>query len=466
MKENKKLAIISYNVVLWVHAILFLLLFLQLSYFNRLAADDFYFVFAQKQLGTLAAVKYSYVAFSGRWMAYGLTSSLLQFSEYAFFLFFFGISILALLLAAFYQLLGRIKLIGAMQWSSSEQVLYSILLACTFFFSNFGIAETWFWYTSVCSYLLSLIFFLFLVVELSKSKFSIFGFLLLIFYCLFIGGASESFAFSSILGVLALLLLSFSRIIRSKTSLQFNHRIKIGLSLFLLIVSFAITIAAPGNVVRLSMLPHPTPLQHLIAPFRSFAKLGFLLVTQQFVYLSVFSLPWFFLGMKHREGELFSFLELLKKLKLILFFLLVLIFLIVLPASLVLSEMPPVRALTQVSLLLCFSLALIFYWMGKRIKMSLKAVQFLRMSSQLLATFILMYTLLHQFNTTKKYAAQYDARMTVLKGTILQNNTTLVIDSLPESGMLYSAEISSDTGFYTNKHLQNALNIKAAIKVK
>ncbi|MBK9672347.1 MAG: hypothetical protein IPO70_08840 [Bacteroidetes bacterium] len=44
--------------------------------------------------------------------------------------------------------------------------------------------------------------------------------------------------------------------------------------------------------------------------------------------------------------------------------------------------------------------------------------------------------------------------------------STLILEPLPTSGMLYSAELSQDSTFYTNRHLQRAMGIKNGLQVK
>lgn len=466
MIQEKKYPFFSQQGLLWLTAILFLFLVLLLCIFNRLAADDFYFLYAQQQLGTLACVKYCYATFSGRWLAYSLTCDALQFANAPYFLLVFGILTVSFIGLAIGNLIHRTNELVGMNMKRNEIVLHSVLLLCTFFFVNFGIAETWFWYTSVCSYLLSLGAFIFLITELSKSKLNFSSFLILIVFPLFIGGASESFAVIGILALLFIFILSFSAHPKLRKLVKTNHRIKLGIALVLLTVSFTITALAPGNSIRLSMLPHPSVGSQVFAPFKAFVKVGFLTFKNQLVFLLLFSLPWFYLGYKQRETVLISWIDFIKKFKLIFIALLVLLFILILPSTLVLNETPPVRALEQFSFVLCFAAALLFFAAGKQVVVNSKRVEFLNRFSTWIMILFLLACIFKQYHLAGKYAERYDARMKVLIGSSLQTNAALLLDSLPPSGMLYSAEISVDSNFYSNQHLQHALQLSRGVAVK
>jgi hypothetical protein len=264
---------INYQNALWILILLFGLLYLLLSYFNRLAADDFYFLEAQREWGTIKSVKQFYYTYSGRWIAYAFTCALLQFSTFKFFLCFFSVCVLAVFVYAVHGLLASLSLIMGTSFNLKERLCYSLLLTISFFFSCYDIGETWFWYTSVCSYLLSLIALLLLISTLLSSQKTILTFLQLVVLALYIGGASESYACVSILVLLLFLIFSLSNPLKSR----FNkiHRIKIVLALFILLASFGLTVMAPGNAVRLGMLPHPSFIQQVISPFKSLAKLAY-----------------------------------------------------------------------------------------------------------------------------------------------------------------------------------------------
>ncbi len=413
MIQEKKYPFFSQQGLLWLTAILFLFLVLLLCFFNRLAADDFYFLYAQQQLGTLACVKYCYATFSGRWMAYSLTCGALQFANAPYFLLVFGILTVSFIGLAIGNLIRRTNELVGMKMKRKEIVLHSVLLLCTFFFVNFGIAETWFWYTSVCSYLLSLGALIFLITELSKSKLNFSSFLILIVFPLFIGGASESFAVIGILALLFIFILSFSAHPKLRKLVKTNHRLKLGIALVLLTVSLTITALAPGNSIRLSMLPHPTVSSQLIAPFKAFAKVGFLTFKNQFVFLLLFSFPWFYLGYKQRETVLISGIDFIRKFKLIFIALLVLLFILILPSSLILNETPPVRALEQFSFVLCFAAALLFYAAGKQVYIAPKRVDLMSRLCTWMMILFLLTCIFNQYQITGKYAEMYDTRISI-----------------------------------------------------
>jgi len=452
-------AFINYTRSLWGLAFLFVFLYLMLGFFNRLATDDFYFLHAQQTIGAQACVKECYETFSGRWCAYWLTAWLLQFSDTVYFLFCFHLIILIGFVTLFYKIIQRFSFQLKWDLSPANSLLYAIVFCCSFFLSCFGIGESWFWYTSVCSYLLSILAFLFLIDQIFIPGYTIIGSLSLFILPAFIGGASESYAISA---CMVLLLILLSPRLKWLGFISSYSRSKLLLSFIILIISFSITALSPGNTVRISLLPHPDIAVQLFQPLKSLIKVGLLFFLTKLPIVVLFSFPWYFLGNAQSGVSTLTRIEFIKRLKFYLLATVIAVFVLILPAVLLLHETPPNRALSQVSLLLCVVVSYLFYLSGSYFRVVESTMKWLRIGAFFLSFFLMGFLLLQQYFTAGVYAKAYDERVALIKNH-RKVNAPLFLKPLPSCGLLYSAEISFDSSFYSNRHLQKAFGIKYGI---
>ena len=79
----------------------------------------------------------------------------------------------------------------------------------------------------------------------------------------------------------------------------------------------------------------------------------------------------------------------------------------------------------------------------------------------------LLYMGVCQYNTTQAYAQQVDNRIYILKTLQKKGNQLATpLNALPTAGLLYSAEINTDTSYFSNKDLKKALGLKFNIYKK
>lgn len=446
---------------------LFLILYLLLCYFNRFAADDFFFMQAEKQYGTFKTVQLCYETYSGRWLAYSLTTALLSYATAPFFLFLFGCATFILLFWAVFVMLKKTFSLLGISYNRFHLVQFSILFCASFLFASIDIGESWFWYTSVISYLLSLIALIFLILELVHPRKSILSFILTIVLSLYIGAASESFATISGLVIFLLLLASHSKNKKIQTHILPGQSFKIALAFIALSISFGITAAAPGNTIRLAQLPHPTFFAQALAPFKSLFKVSYLTIVDHSIGLILLSFPWFLLGHSLKSKTPISLLQFFKNGIKFIPSLLLLGFIILLPASLILSETPPARALSQFSFLVVLIVTGYFFFAGQQIILNPLQAQRIKISSLIASVLFISITLFLQINKARKYASAYDKRMEIIQDYIQTNGAgPIELEKLPPSGYLYSAEIASDTANFKNIQLQRFLELKKAVRVK
>ena len=326
--------------------ILFLLLYLLLSVNNRLAADDFYYLALTQKGGALYAMKYQYRFFCGRWFAHTLACWFLNFVAAKYFLLLFQWTTLTALLTA----LGLcFKKIAGSYLSTSIVFIYAGLFCISFFFASYSIAQTWFWYIAVWTYLWSIIAALFLVNELLSQRFNFPGVLVILFTSAFIGGAGESYALIVLLLLFVYLLYKAAYKKQKDGKLSF---VKLFLSALILVISFYMTYSSPGTSNREGLLPQTNILEKIILHNKACGILFLKLSPAKLPFLLLFSFPWFFIA-----GHIPSFNWINQTaakffIKTTCIFLFA-VYLFLIPTSYALSDIAPGRALSIVSLLFC-----------------------------------------------------------------------------------------------------------------
>lgn len=78
-----------------------------------------------------------------------------------------------------------------------------------------------------------------------------------------------------------------------------------------------------------------------------------------------------------------------------------------------------------------------------------------------------LYIIFSQFIISQKFAKAYDERLLIIENAKKNNyKGVLELQKLPLEGMLYWDELSTDTSYFTNKHLKAGLELTFGIKLK
>jgi hypothetical protein len=321
----------------------------------------------------------------------------------------------------------------------------------------------------VCTYLWSIIMSIILINIILHEKTRTVPYFTLAFAAIFIGGASESYALVNIFLLLTFcIILNFSIKYFSWMSFFKNSQTnkKITIALIFLMASFIITMMAPGNEVRYSALPKVSFDQTMWIQIKSFIKIIFIKTPVKFPYLLLFSFPWVILGI-HFSSSKNKMVHAFLSIKKYIFFLLTLIFIFLIPTSFIMSELGPDRALSQISFLISIFFASAFFYFGYSVELNNTMIKFLKTGTVIFSMGFLVFHILSQFQTEKKYAIAYDERMRLLSNlkTIKRTNE-MALEPLPYPGMIYSAEISEDTSYFTNNFLEYALHLNFNVKKK
>ena len=390
---------------------------------------------------------------------------MLKFSSYRYCLLLFNAFTLTALLTVLYFLLHTV-LNGKWKLGLSRQgiILYAFLFCICFFFSSFGIAETWFWLIQVCTYLWSLIAIITIFTILLQERIVFWHWPVLIISAVLIGGCSESYA------VMTLLLgavLFFS--LRGRERRQRRQRRWVVASVIgVLLISFAITASAPGNAVRSSQMPPPAPVRFVFIQLKEFTRLLLLRLPLISGYLVMLSLPWFLLGLQISNKERLTPSQVKKRLVRIVIGSVTFIFITLLPTSYFLSELAPDRGLSMISFVLCMVVGYGFFMGGQLIERETARERGLLggvlIVYLLFSGGVLVNGLVVQTNIARTYDRAYDERNALLLKLEKEGRKDVVsVAPLPPSGMLYSFEISDDTTDFRNTHLKMGLGLHFSV---
>ena len=436
---------------------LFIVLLVILSKNARLASDDYFFIYLSKSFGPLKGAILQYNTFSGRFLTHFVSCYLLQFSNSSYFLpIYFCLTFLILyyaLSAIYFKIYSR-YLKEELKFNSDFATL---LFLTAFFFSSFSIGESWFWFISTTTYLWNIIAALILInIVLKKNKLKFVTYLLIVSCSVYIGFSSESFA----LIYLALILFFIMREVTTKTikSVIKNSTLRILFFIFLIIFStLLISLLSPGSQTRNNMLVDHTVLEKLIVSSKSIIKIFISYLPSKILYFIILSLPWLVFGNLIQLQKSYSRKAIWKNIFQLCIGTFFLILICILPTAFILGELGPPRSLLILSLVFTTFFAVLFTFLGMLIVRG-KTITRINYFALSVSIIFMIYELIYQYHVTTIYADAYDDRVEHLNH--LKRDSTLSsikVAPLPECGMLYNAEYSTDTAYFVNQHWKMGL---------
>ncbi len=443
--------------------IIFIILYSVLSYYNRIAVDDFYFLAFLKEHGILGGAIETYNTWSGRWVSSLLNAFVISFYPFKYFLFVYGLLVFALFIYSVKRCIHNLK--DNFQWDNLsfwKELHIAIFIVSAFFYSTIKIDETWFWLCSTCVFLLSMILFFLGTSALISCKKGVVNTLLIIIPFTLIGGSSEPFA----LIVLLLLLLFglanfFDLIILNLPKTDVTKRFSI--AFICCFTSFVFLYSAEGNRVRESFFDDISIWESFFLNIKTTGMIILLRLPLIIPFVILFSIPAYYLGcLKSVENINKKTIRL--RISFILIFYFAALYIYQLPITYITQDIGAYRALFPVTLFSLVAGFSIFYNIGLAGNLKSSRVHFIILFSLVTIVSLNIYSLISQLIILPKYAEAYDNRIVYLKKN-KENMHPIIVEPLPESGLLFSAEISTDTSNYINQHLKKGLELKSAIMV-
>lgn len=247
----------------------------------------------------------------------------------------------------------------------------------------------WFWYVGAWTYMWSIIAGNFLLWILWRNRTSIIQKAFIVILTAYIAGAAESYSVIYLFLLCIMLLMKMKNLFPAFTQKLNSHSLIF--ALLCLVLFYSITILAPGTWARKDMLTDATFVQHLIVVAKAYGIIVLFQTPKLIHYLLFFGLPWLLLGQELSSGDKMevrkTLLLFIKSVLTIGIFILILIF----PASWVLYDLPPARALSQISLLLSMYVSFIFFYAGYKVHLRQSITYFVVMFSLIIGIIIISY---------------------------------------------------------------------------
>lgn len=439
-------------------SLLFIALITVVSINNRPAADDFYYLYCVPEKGIISCVSELYHGYSARWTAYTLAAAVIPV-KWLFAIFpVICVLLISVVIASIIKTLSQ--RLDSFPLKNTDAFITGVMLCSAFFFSSFSIDESWFWMIQACTYAMSMAAQLMILYCLISEKRNWF---LLMIASVFAGGSSESYAL--IVMASMVMLYVFRNRLNSKIFPEKHFRIKILLALTGCIVSFFIMISSKGNLVRYEALPHASVPELIWIILKTWVKS--LLIKPFFVspYYLLFALLAFISGRQIKIESGISLAQFLKGWKKPLALLPFIVLILILPATIVMSGPPPDRAMMQVSFTMTAFIVILSFDAGRKLNVlwfKISAVKIFTSASLLL---LLIFHLVSQTIITHRYAKAFDNRISFLNKMKAKGNKVMItLEPLPESGMIYTAEISEYEVHFTNSFLKKYLELDFEIR--
>ncbi len=455
--------------LLMIVSVLFILLFGVLSFYNRFSADDYYSFSILKKNTIGEYAKMVYETWNIRLFPQLFASFIIKHSNFPFILFLFGIaSLLFLVLSIFFLL--RNLLLCYFNYNPGKLILftYSVLITLCFFLTSFRIDETWFWLSSSVTYLWGnsmLIAGSAMLIGNSKNYKTI-PFIILFF--LYTGTSSEPLAVATILVLMVLVILYYSKP-KSNFFLHLNQY-KILIALAACLAGFLFGYLSPGRPIRAGMFEESILWKGIWITLKTMVKIIIDFLPFKILYLLIFSIPFIYLGQKANDTngkEKVLLVTLKKQFFIFLLVLFVVLFISIFPMGYIMMDVALNRTLTHVTFIILVFSIYWFFRIGYETTFNLKLSKGLFNISLVLTVIALSCFLFKQYNIVSVYSSELDKRIVHLKEFQKKGDIKFIeLDPLPSSGLLHSAEISADSTYEQNQHFKNGLFLNFSISLK
>jgi len=458
IKFNRQFLLVDYLIL--IVNLTFCCLYLILSLNNRISHDDFYSMYIVEEFGVLNGVKLIYNQWCTRYMALiisFLVTYLLKFKLslfiYQIFLFFFGTYSIFFLLKSICENLKypffKIKLIN-----------YSLLLLGGMFYCSFNIGETWFWLSSSCTYLLSLIVLIFsvgLIINVNKSLIHFFFLALCGFY---IGGSNGTLSLIILFSVCFITILqAFYKYRLSKNFIYSNLIKKIIVFNLFVQIAFLLLYLGKGNEIRSSYFKDISILNAVVLNLKFSAILLLKLVLKVLPFSFIFSIAFsnflqertIKINTKYLMNNIF-----ISSLLLVLF-----IYIFQLPITYKTQDIGANRTIYPISLATFLTCIYVIYLLFSVLQKQ-QLINLISVLSLLILISFNSYQIYNQYSITSNYSKSFDKRIIDINKQ--KKSTIIYIKPLPKPGYLHSAEISKDTAHFTHRQIKLGLKLKSEIR--
>ena len=426
--------------IFFIFACSFLVLIFILGYFNRLAADDYGYMYYNDLHGVLGSVATWYKMWSGRWTNNFLTALFVEMFKNGGSLIIHAAITVFLLIFSIYVLLKKLTIhYFKLEINRLEIFLFSIIYCASFFFLTFNVGDSWFWLAGSHGFLWSLIALNFGVASIISERLNLQAITIIAISFLYIGGSNEGYAASFLIIMIVFGIFSYKKIIGNNAI-----SIKLLLALTFLGISFLITFIAPGNDSRRGEYPDPSLINALFETWSSVKHLLKIELPVKTGYYVLSIIPWMILGNNFENNM--SIRKLYKFIGLGHFGFTMFLFIALFPPAYAISGTGPERLWTQISFALAITGAFTGFSIGRYLQLTSKQFNIVGLSGIMIFTGVIFYHIFTQYPVVSNYARHEDKRIEALKKHKAEGRKDeLIIHASPPSGFLKMNEMDEDS---------------------
>jgi len=422
-----------------MQALLFVLFLVFTNWFNRYAADDYFFIGELNSKSFKEVYHYLYYDWHGRWSSNFLFLAFLELRSIPQFLMAYFLFSYSFLLLGIYHLFKQINKNFKLLLTKKQLKLYALIGMGVFFFCTVNPNETWFWYISSGVYFWSIIAFIFAMSIYFKATKSVFNYTIYMITLLFVGGSNEPL--TAFLG-----LFFVYQLIKSKNN-KLNY-----LSLLIITVSFAINYLSPGTLNRDEITPSLGFVNWVL--YIGYGSVKYLLFTcyKTFFPGVLFAVPFYILGKQNKLSK-----PNFKPIQQLYYSIIGIITVVVINQTIVvtaLGGLSPDRAQISASLFIAFIIIRYLFLLGAYHQQKAIAIKLVLIFN----TIALIIFNVFYFRTHLNFSKKYDERIELITTPTTQK--TIEITPLPYAGYLYHAELKKDPNYFINQHLKSGLGIE------
>lgn len=426
-----------------IQAVLFLLFLMITFLFNRFAIDDYYFIAEVSTKNFFDAYADLYLNWHGRWSSNFFLLFLIQGFKIPFFLFGVNMVSFVLVYSGINQLFKIVNIKHQLGFTTIQTRWYGIIAMSVFFFSNPNPSETWFWYTASVVYYWSIAAAVWVINSIYSETTSWPNNILFVLGLLFIGGANEPLTF---------VLFAFFGFLIYK---RYKPR-KLLAGLALLLTSFLINYLSRGTMHRDEITPALSLLDSFL--YAGFATVNYLFYDfhTSFQIAILLAVPFYILG---KQADATIGFNPTKGLVIGLFLIGLTTFFNAFMGTYALGGLPPDRSMITSSLVIAGVICWLAFGLGNYSKSTKKVVYYVPLWG---CVYLLLFNV-YYFSVHQEYAEAVDHRIKMIKTS---TDKKVLLDALPHSGYVYSAEITDDVNHFKNQHLKKGLGIEQDVVLK
>lgn len=443
---------------------LFVLLICMLCWYFRISTDDYFYLHKTETESIYRIVSSSYYKWSGRYATFSIQSLLFKILNTRIHYFFlFPLLSFFILAIGLYKNIHQLTRSFNLKINTLSTIVLSLSLLALFFFLSFDIGETWFWCSGMACYLFSIIAVVWGTYFIIQPKGSFFYYPLIAGCFVFTGGSCEVYA-PVFLAILAGIILTvYWKHSSASDFFQYSLHKKIITAFLFLQIAYVFFLIAPGNYNRNQLFPEHRFFFSFYVTAKSLVKFFIIFIPSHLHYILAFSTVFYVTGLHLRLQNTYKFKlrfsEFLKKSSLFFILFICAYFYMI---AYIMSETGPARIWFLVSVLFSIFCCSIGFYAGYQQVLSVTRTSVLKKLSIAAAFLILCFSIVRQNRIAGRYSKAYDEREHFLTelNTELTKDSIVTVPALQPSGMLYGAEITSDTGHYTNQHLRMWYKLK------